>query len=130
MENKFTNIKNRVVQVAEKQNVSKEYFFKSIGMTSANFRGKAKETPLNSNAIVNIITKYPDIDLHWLLRGFSKKEKPDVETLVEEPNDKYSSECISCEEKDKMLVILQQQIVDLKSDKEDLKKLLGLHKNL
>jgi hypothetical protein len=129
MENKFTNIKGRVVRIAEKQDVSKEDFFKSIGMTSANFRGKAKETPLNSNAIVNIITKYPDTDLYWLLRGSSKNEKTDGNTLVEEPNDKYSNECISCEEKEKMLVVLKQQIVDLKSDKEDLKKLLGLHKS-
>ena len=130
MENKFTNIKDRVVLIAEKQDISKEDFFKSIGMTSANFRGKAKETPLNSNAIVNIITKYPETDLYWLLRGSTKNEANNGAHLIEEPNDKYSTECVSCEEKEKMLVVLQQQIVDLKSDKEDLKKLLGLHKNL
>ena len=58
MENKFTTIKERVVQVAEKQGIGKEKFFASIGMTSANFRGKAKQTPLNSNAIVNICLLY------------------------------------------------------------------------
>ena len=45
MENKFTNIKDRVVKIAENQDISKEDFFNSIGMTSANVRGKAKETP-------------------------------------------------------------------------------------
>lgn len=126
MENKFTSIKDRVVQIAEGQGISKESFFKSIGMTSASFRGKAKKTPLNSNAIVNIITKYPEVDLYWLLNG-STKVSPETINLVEESRKEYSR---SCDEKDKMIAILKQQIVDLKSDKEDLKKLLGLHKDL
>ncbi|MDG2194936.1 MAG: hypothetical protein P8K77_08870 [Polaribacter sp.] len=128
MENKFTNIKDRVVEVAEKQDISKEDFFKSIGMTSASFRGKAKETPLNSNAIVNIITKYPDTDLYWLLRGSAKKVFSAGEYLVEEEGKEYKRSCKSCVEKDKMIVVLENQIVDLRSDKEDLKRLLGLDK--
>lgn len=128
MENKFTNIKDRVVVVAEKQDISKEDFFKSIGMTSANFRGKAKETPLNSNAIVNIITKYPDTDLYWLLSGSTKKVFSAGEYLVEEEGKEYKRSCKSCAEKDKMIVVLENQIVDLRSDKDDLKRLLGLDK--
>lgn len=128
MENKFTNIKDRVVVVAEKQDISKEDFFKSIGMTSANFRGKAKETPLNSNAIVNIITKYPDTDLYWLLSGSTKKVFSAGEYLVEEEGEEYKRSCKSCAEKDKMIVVLENQIVDLRSDKDDLKRLLGLDK--
>lgn len=127
MENKFTNIKDRVIQVSERQNISKEAFFKSIGMTSASFRGKAKETPLNSNAIVNIITKYPDTDLYWLLSGTTKVSVNDVH-ILEESSEKYNQICKSCDEKDKMIAILKQQIVDLKLDKEDLKNLLGLKK--
>jgi ribonuclease HIII len=127
MENKFTNIKDRVIQVSERQNISKEAFFKSIGMTSASFRGKAKETPLNSNAIVNIITKYPDTDLYWLLNGITKASINDVH-ILEESSEKYNEVCKSCNEKDKMIAILKQQIVDLKLDKEDLKNLLGLKK--
>lgn len=69
MDNKITTIKDRVVEIAEKQEVSKEKFFRNIGMTSANFRGKAAERPLNSNAIENIITHYPQIDLNWLITG-------------------------------------------------------------
>jgi len=128
MENKFTNIKDRVVQVAEKQPISKEEFFRVIGMTSASFRGKAKETPLNSNAIVNIITNFPEVDLYWLLSGFDKKSFESGEFVVEESKDGYQKECIRCLENEKMIAVLQQQIVDLKSDKEDLKNLLGLKK--
>lgn len=126
MENKFTNIKDRVVEIAERQPISKEEFFKSIGMTSANFRGKAKETPLNSNAIVNIITKYPDVDLYWLLSGSIDKRVD----FVNESSTEYEIQSVKCKEKDRLISILQEQITDLKTDKEDLKKLLGLDKNI
>ncbi len=126
MENKFTSIKDRVVQIAESLEITKESFFKSIGMTSASFRGKAKDTPLNSNAIVNIITEYPSVDLYWLVNGASKVPS-DAINFVEESRKEYQR---TTEEKDKMIAVLQQQIVDLKADKEDLKKLLGLHKKL
>lgn len=118
MENIFTNIKERVMEVAERQPITKEEFFRSIGMTSANFRGKAKDSPLNSNAIVNIITKYPDTDLHWLLFGDTN--------VVREPSKPYG---VSEEDdKDRLIEALLDQIAELKSDKEDLKKLLGLRK--
>lgn len=123
MVNKFTNIKERVVQIAERQSISKEKFFASIGMSSANFRGKAKETPLNSNAIVNIITKYPEVDLYWLLLGEKKQAS---ENYVHEPAAEYKTANKNCEEKDEIIRMLRNQIKDLKADKEDLKKLLGL----
>ena len=128
MENKFTNIKDRVVEVAERQLISKEAFFKSIGMTSANFRGKAKETPLNSNAIVNIITKYPEVDLHWLLAGSIKRTIPYKENVVEESDIhlEYTHICRKCNEKEKIIEALENKIIELKTDKEDLKALLGL----
>ena len=135
MENKFTSIKDRVVKIAEQQSISKEAFFKSIGMTSASFRGKAKETPLNSNAIVNIITKYPEVDLHWLLAGTVKRVIPYQENVVEEPKSylKYERICKKCDEKDKIcdkkdkiIEELENKILELKTDKEDLKVLLGL----
>jgi len=123
MKNKFTNIKERVVQIAESQSISKERFFHSIGMTSANFRGKAKETPLNSNAIVNIITKYPEVDLHWLLLGESKNTSGNY---AAEPAAEYKGAKNSQKDKDEIIRMLKAQVKDLKADKADLKKLLGL----
>lgn len=125
MVNKFTNIKERVVEVAESQGVSKEQFFRSIGMTSASFRGKAKDSPLNSNAVANIITKYPDVDIYWLLTG--EKEDTTVNVL-NEPRAEYKTAQDICKEKDEIIKVLKSQIKDLKTDKEDLKKLLGLAK--
>ncbi len=126
MENKFTNIKDRVVEIAEKQNISKEKFFKSIGMTSASFRGNAKKTPLNSNAIVNIITKYPDTDLYWLLTGSTKESLFKENSGTKEPGIEYKKDLEARSEKDQIIDILQEQIKDLKLDKEDLRILLGL----
>ena len=123
MVNKFTNIKERVVQIAKKQSISQERFFHSIGMTSANFRGKAKETPLNSNAIVNIITKYPEVDLHWLLLG---EKKSSISNVLNEPGLTYGNPDKNCEEKDEIIAMLKSQIEDLKADKEDLRQLLKL----
>ena len=123
MVNKFTNIKERVVEIAKKQSISQERFFHSIGMTSANFRGKAKDTPLNSKAIVNIITKYPEVDLYWLLMGESKNTQSNV---LNEPGSEYNTSNTSCEEKDEIIAMLKSQIQDLKTDKEDLRELLKL----
>lgn len=125
MDDKDSNIKDRVVQIAEQLAISKEEFFRSIGMTSANFRGKAKATPLNSNAVVNIITKYPEVDLYWLLSGAPQKEFKTPQTIVQEPELEYHK---LCESKDELITVLLQQIEDLKADKDDLKTLLGLKK--
>lgn len=65
-------IKERVIQIIDYKEIAKERFFEKIGMTSANFRGKAKETPLNSNAIENILSEIPDLNINWLLTGKGK----------------------------------------------------------
>ena len=62
-------IKDRVIQVVELKGIAKEKFYTQIGMTSASFRGKAKETPLNSTAIENILSIIPDVNAEWLLTG-------------------------------------------------------------
>lgn len=69
MEKIISNVKERVLQIAEKKGVAKERFFEEIGMTYGSFKGAAKNTPLNSDAIANIISKYPDINAEWLLTG-------------------------------------------------------------
>lgn len=38
-------------------------------MTSGSFRGKAKETPINSTAIENILSEIKDLSPEWLLTG-------------------------------------------------------------
>ena len=53
----------------DSKNIVKEKFYKIIGMTSANFRGRARTSPINSNAIKKMIDKFPDLNLYWLITG-------------------------------------------------------------
>ena len=62
-------IKERVLQVLEYKSIGIEKFFLKIGMSSANFRGNARKTPLNSTAIENILSEIPDVNSEWLLTG-------------------------------------------------------------
>lgn len=85
MDNKSTNIKERVLQIAEIKGISKEKFIESIGMTYGNFKGKSKNTPLNSNAIEDILTSNRDIDPEWLLTGKGEMLRSDNSNLVAKP---------------------------------------------
>lgn len=62
-------IKERIIQLLEYKNIPKEDFYVKIGMTSASFRGSAKKSPLNSNAIENILSEISDVNPIWLLTG-------------------------------------------------------------
>ncbi len=62
-------IKDRILKISDYSGLTKELFFSKIGMTTANFRGKAKETPINSTAIENILSVFPEINPEWLLTG-------------------------------------------------------------
>lgn len=55
------------MQIIEVKRAPKERTFKEIGVTSANFRSKAKETPVNSNVIANLYALFPDVSLEWLI---------------------------------------------------------------
>ncbi len=68
----MTTIKERIIQLIEFKKVNKERFFAQIGTTSSNFRGIAKNTPLNSTTIANIFAEFPDINLKWLITGAGK----------------------------------------------------------
>jgi len=69
MEKKYTNIKERLLYYAKNQSISIEKFLDSIDITYGSFKGKAKEGSLNSTTLVNIYTKYPNINIDWLLTG-------------------------------------------------------------
>ena len=69
MQNKFPAIKGRILYIAEIKWFGKKNFCEKIGMSYGSFTGQAKNTPLNSNAIANILCIVPDVNLHWLLTG-------------------------------------------------------------
>ena len=78
MDEKYTNIKERLLYFAKNQSIGIENFLDTIGMTYGSFKGKAKEGSLNSNAIAEIYTKYPSINIDWLLTGNGSMLKSDT----------------------------------------------------
>ena len=56
-------------RLLEYKGVGKESFYKKIGVTSANFRGKAKESDIASMTIAKILSEFPDLNLYWLITG-------------------------------------------------------------
>lgn len=84
-------IKDRIIQILEKKEIGKENFYKTIGMSSANFRGKAKETPINSNAIENILSEIPDLNSEWLLTGKGEMLKSEQNQELFEKQKKFDA---------------------------------------
>lgn len=78
-------IKDRITQVLEVKRAPKEKTFRELGITSANFRGRAKNTPVNSDVIQKLYAMFPDINLHWLFTGegqmFCQPEPTDTVSL-------------------------------------------------
>ena len=69
MVKKNTYIKERILQIAKNKSISYEKFLTGLGLNYANFKGKQKLTGINSNSIETIISKYPEVNLHWLVVG-------------------------------------------------------------
>lgn len=96
MDKKISNIKERILYLADFKGVAKEKFFTEIGMTYGSFKGKQKNTALNSDALDKILSIYPDVDALWLITGNGSMTKgidykiPDENPqLVAEPKSVY-----------------------------------------
>ena len=104
--NKMSLIKERILQIAENKGLKKTKFPEIIGMTYSSFKGNALKTPINSEAIGNLLTLYPDVDLKWLITG---KEEKEIKTLekenktVKEPTPNYGNNY-----KDKYIEVLEE----------------------
>ncbi|MFA5541953.1 MAG: hypothetical protein WC984_09785 [Bacteroidales bacterium] len=75
MEKKSTNIKERILEISDYYKVGKERFFIELGVTYGNFKGKSKNTAVNSDVLAEILTKYKDISPEWLILGSGKMIK-------------------------------------------------------
>lgn len=62
-------IKDRIIHLLEVKRAKTEATFKALGTTSANFRGKAKDTPVNSDILERLFEMFPDLNLEWLITG-------------------------------------------------------------
>lgn len=114
---KIFSIKERILHFAKFQGISIETFLHSIGMTYGSFKGNAKKMSINSDALEQIYTLYPNINLKWLLTG-----EGDM-IITNRPADSGEI-CHGCIEKDKTIKslnftieLLQDKISDLKQKK-------------
>ncbi|HLT88233.1 hypothetical protein BC792_12119 [Sphingobacterium allocomposti] len=80
----MSNIKERVLQIAERKKISKTDFFKDLGLSYANFKGPQKSTGLNSDAVATILSKHPDINPTWLVIGEGPMYRHEGEIVREE----------------------------------------------
>lgn len=85
----YTNIKERLRQIAKNKGISYENLYKIIGMTDGSFKGPAIKRSLNSDAIVKFYTEFPDIDLGWLITGKKSKPEEKEELVLNEPPESY-----------------------------------------
>lgn len=69
MDYNLSNIKERCLFLANFKGYTLEDFCSKIGMTYGSFKGKAKNTALNSHAMEKIMAMIPDVNITWLLTG-------------------------------------------------------------
>jgi len=65
----MSNVKDRILQLAENQGVRKEKFFSDLGLSYANFKGKSKGSAPSTDILEKILTIYPTVNVNWLLLG-------------------------------------------------------------
>lgn len=123
MQNKISNIKERIKQVAENKGVPIGKFFKKLGISPTGYTGLKLEKGINSETIQKLISIYPEIDLYWLITGY---EQTTPKHTLAEDEETYVTICKMCIEKDKRIKLLEIQNEELKQDKQDFKNLLGL----
>ena len=69
MEKKFSSVKERILQIADYYGISKEKFFEELDITYGNFKGTAKDRPVNSSFLEKLLTKFPNVNPDWILLG-------------------------------------------------------------
>lgn len=99
-------IKDRIIQLIENKGLPKEIFYKKIGVTSANFRGKAKESDVGSITIAKIFSEIPDANLKWLITGEGEILDNNISKMKKEQDNEY-----------KELAESRKEIIELQKEK-------------
>lgn len=119
MEKKIT-IKERILLLAKYKGFTLEDFCNRIGLTYGNFKGSAKNTPINSDAIANILSIIPDVNPTWLLTGDGEMLRAPAEQQQGQPPPKNEVKkettappaCALCAEKERIIATQKQLIED------------------
>lgn len=77
MEN-ISTIKDRILTFLESEGIKKADFYSTTGISDSNFKGKNLSSQLGGNAIVKVLTSYPNLSADWLLVGAGSMLKDDL----------------------------------------------------
>jgi hypothetical protein len=117
------NIKSRVLLIAENKGIRKTEFFNDLGLSYANFKGIQKTTALNSDAIVTILSRFPDIEPEWLLTGNGEMFRHD--TVARDTADLYQEPVVVNEIEHTLIDALKMVIATQEKTIESLEKQLA-----
>lgn len=92
----MSNIKDRVLLIANEKGINKLEFFKDLDLSYANFKGVQKQSALSSDAVAKILAKHSEISPTWLVMG--EGEMLSVNCNAEKPTSHQSISTISDEE--------------------------------
>lgn len=93
MADNIASIKGRVLEYIEYQGITKEDFYKKIGMKGQSWRGKGAESELKAEKIAKVLLIFPEINPYWLILGEGEREKDwRVDSnIVSEPSPSYQT---------------------------------------
>lgn len=91
MNENSTNIKERILQLAKIKGFGVEIFLESINQSYSNYKGKSKNSVPSTDVLVEITSKYPDVNINWLLTGNGEALKKFSEESVNEPIINYNT---------------------------------------
>lgn len=64
-----TNIKERILYIADLKEIKKDDFIESLNQKYSNYRGVSKKSAPSAEVLAEISTKYPDVNITWILTG-------------------------------------------------------------
>lgn len=92
MENKFSNIKGRILHYLDFKKVTKSKIIEELGMTYGSFKGSNKEKPINSDFLDKLLTNFPELNPKWLVTGKGAMEIQASKTnVLNEPAVNYKA---------------------------------------
>ena len=77
MEN-ISTIKDRILTFLESEGIKKADFYSTTGISDSNFKGKNLSSQLGGDAIVKVLSSYPNLSADWLLVGAGSMLKDDL----------------------------------------------------
>lgn len=83
---KTSTIKDRILTLSGFLGGTKGDFFKSIGASYSNYKGKNLESKVGTKVVVEVLTKYPQVSAEWLLLGYGEMMKASDEIISGDEN--------------------------------------------